>query len=654
MAVGRPADCGSHCPRLSAPGSALARRWRRHRNSGRAGAERNASDARPANRLASCGSLAGASAASHVPLRTARPCCTLRADMDRAVSLYTFQPPPEDECGTEMTDMRSDSAAERLQKLSGPEPEEDAPAAPLVCSSLPTLVLEKGQQRPKDLEAHEESLLSNNHAQDQGSKKPSLTGDCGGKPGPLSAADRRRVLRNLVALSAAYMMHFTAFVGATNLQSSINKADGLGTVSLAAVYAALVFSTVFLSVTAIQWLGCKSAMLASFVLYVPYMCAQFSASFATVLPGALLVGVGGGPFWCTQCAYTCALADVYASATRLKPQVVVVRFFGIFYTVYEYGQIFGNLVSSVVLSGRRGDNDTRLAAAASNWSVPEELLLETCGPRYHPADTVANPNLERPPDHQIYLISGIYLAIMLGSCLIVAFGLDPLSRYSGMTTHSEPSLSGVQLLRAAGRLLRHRDQLLLLPLTVWLGLEKAVIAADYTASYVTCAWGVQNIGYVMMCYGACNSLSALTTGWLVKVTGRPPVVLGAAAVHVALLAGLLLWQPLPHHLPLFFAMAGLWGACDGVWNVQVNALCGILFPGQEKVAFSSFRLWESLGYILAYGYSAYLRTDVKLFVVLGLLLWGMAGYVAIEVGRHRRKVRARRRASPGALTRTKL
>lgn len=88
-------------------------------------------------------------------------------------------------------------------------------------------------------------------------------------------------------------------------------------------------------------------MLTSFLMYVPYMCAQFAATYATVMPGALLVGAGGGPFWCTQCIYVCVLADVYARATGQSTEVIVVRFFGIFYTVYEFGQIFGNLVSSL-------------------------------------------------------------------------------------------------------------------------------------------------------------------------------------------------------------------------------------------------------------------------------------------------------------------
>lgn len=54
-------------------------------------------------------------------------------------------------------------------------------------------------------------------------------------------------------------------------------------------------------------------------------------------------------------------------------------------------------------------------------------------------------------------------------------------RFSRLSSQTEPQLSGVKLLKKAWKLLKNRYQLLLLPLTVWLGLEKAVIAADYTS-----------------------------------------------------------------------------------------------------------------------------------------------------------------------------
>lgn len=447
--------------------------------------------------------------------------------------------------------------------------------------------------------------------------------------------ESRRILRNLLVISTAFMVHFTAFVGATNLQSSVNAKKGLGTVSLALSYGALILSTIFLPAAMIRWLGCKGALIASFIAYMPYMAAQFAASFVTVAPGAVLLGLGGGPFWCAQCLYVCALAAEYARRKHLSREVVVVRFFGIFYTVYEFGQIFGNLVSSLVLSE---------SWAPVNSSADVRAL---CGPAFCPGHgALTNPNLERPPDVQIYIVAGTYLAFMALSVLVLVFGLDSLTRYGGDDGASSPPLSGMALLRSAGQLLKQRDQQLLLPLTIWLGLEKAAIAADYTNAYVSCAWGIRYIGYVMMCYGAANSAAALLGGWAVKVTGRVPVVALATVAHASLLVVLLYWHPHPDDAPMFFALAAVWGACDGVWNVQVNAMCGILSLGNEKAAFSLFRLWESAGYILAYGYSAYVCAAHKLMVVLGLLIVGAMGYAAIEIRLRRAALKASKNLPP--------
>ena len=37
------------------------------------------------------------------------------------------------------------------------------------------------------------------------------------------------------------------------------------------------------------------------------------------------------------------------------------------------------------------------------------------------------------------------------------------------------------------------------------------------------------------------------------------------------------------------------------------AFYGVIFPAQEEAAFSNYRLWESLGYAIAFAYSGYLN-----------------------------------------------
>nr|CAD7449221.1 unnamed protein product [Timema bartmani] len=67
--------------------------------------------------------------------------------------------------------------------------------------------------------------------------------------------EKWRILRNVLILSLAFMVHFTAFQGAANLQSSINSSEGLGTASLATIYGALILSNMFLPVVMIRYMS---------------------------------------------------------------------------------------------------------------------------------------------------------------------------------------------------------------------------------------------------------------------------------------------------------------------------------------------------------------------------------------------------------------
>lgn len=70
-------------------------------------------------------------------------------------------------------------------------------------------------------------------------------------------------------------------------------------------------------------------------------------------------------------------------------------------------------------------------------------------------------------------------------------------------------------------------------------------------------------------------------------------------------------------------------------NFIHTALSGILFPGEEEAAYSNFRLWESTGSAITYAYNPYLCTNIKLYLLLGLLLIGVTGYTIVEVTENR-------------------
>lgn len=69
------------------------------------------------------------------------------------------------------------------------------------------------------------------------------------------SSERWRILKNILIICIAFMIHFTAFMGASNLQSSINADDSLGTSTLASIYGSLIFSNIFLPVLIIRYIN---------------------------------------------------------------------------------------------------------------------------------------------------------------------------------------------------------------------------------------------------------------------------------------------------------------------------------------------------------------------------------------------------------------
>lgn len=74
-----------------------------------------------------------------------------------------------------------------------------------------------------------------------------------------------------------------------------------------------------------------------------------------------------------------------------------------------------------------------------------------------------------------------------------------------------------------------------------------------------------------------------------------------------------------------------------MWQTQINGLYGTLFRRNKEAAFSNYRLWESLGFVIAYAYSTALCARMKLYAVMSVLGFGAFCYIIVEI-RQIRKV----------------
>ena len=87
---------------------------------------------------------------------------------------------------------------------------------------------------------------------------------------------------------------------------------------------------------------------------------------------------------------------------------------------------------------------------------------------------------------------------------------------------------------------------------------------------MTCALGIEKVGFVMICFGVVDAFFSLFLGKIVNWTGRPIMMLTGAAINLGLLILFYVWEPDPDSVYVFYIGAALWGFSDAVWQTQIN------------------------------------------------------------------------------------
>ncbi|XP_044146804.1 protein unc-93 homolog A-like [Bufo gargarizans] len=435
-------------------------------------------------------------------------------------------------------------------------------------------------------------------------------------------------LKNIIIISFGFLLLFTAYGGLQALQSSLNPEKGLGVASLSVVYGCLILSSIFLPPIMIKKIGCKWTMVISMCCYITYSIGNFKPNWYSLLITSAILGIGGGPLWASKCTYLTISGITYAKQTGKERMDIVNQYFGLFFLIYQSSGIWGNLISSLVLNQNPNkvvtNNTNYTYCGANNCPTSTEELSNTTTPASGVSETVR------------YTLMGIYTASGVIAVLLIVIFLDhiDLSEETKEQT-DEPTIWNSLL----GTLQQLKDirQCLLIPLTMFSGFQQGFLSSDYTKAYVTCTLGIHFVGYVMICFGATNSISSMVFGKLSQYTGRIALFMLAAAISVSCIIGLRLWSPNPNQLAVFFIFPALWSISDAICQTLLNAFYGVLFDDHKEAAFANYRLWESVGFVIAFAYSNFLCISVKLYVVLSILLIGMILYLVLEYLEYRKQ-----------------
>jgi len=227
---------------------------------------------------------------------------------------------------------------------------------------------------------------------------------------------------------------------------------------------------------------------------------------------------------------------------------------------------------------------------------------------------------------------GIYTGVSAVSFLLAATVLDNLPVHDQKKSALKLATSAFQHLISDAR------QTCLSIITLYSGMEQAFFIDSFTSSFINCGFGPEWIGYIMIFYGVGNSLFSFIWGYLDGKLGRVFVFISGFILNLVLILSVIFeWvYPNPNHIEWLFIYGVGWGACDAVWQSNIHSLHGSVFVKNQEAAFSNYRLFKSIGSLIAFGYANTISTAEKLYICLGTLIVGIIGYILCEIIHARR------------------
>ncbi|KAH3885245.1 UNC93-like protein [Dreissena polymorpha] len=431
-----------------------------------------------------------------------------------------------------------------------------------------------------------------------------------------TALSRKFQLRlNLAWLCLIWVFTFTAYSGLQNLEASL--VPGFGVYSLAAITGGGLVSCI-LAPAIIAKINAKGALIFSWICLSIFVACNYYPLEYVLLPGAAIEGLSTGLMWTAQGAFLTTIAVEYSDIIKEPLEAVLSRFFGIFCMAFQSTQIWGNVISSAVL------HEAPLPDAGNASSIPSFCGADDC-----PWDKLfggsGNSTMPLPAQWRIYTLISIYLGFTIIGLIITVFLLKPIK-----SEGAEVSVR-VQLQATLRLLFTDRKMALLVPMSIWTGMEQSILFVEFTRSYVACVKGLGYVGLTMICFGVVNTIGSPLSGLLGKYMGRIPLCWLATLLNLAVLALMRFWTPTPSETYVFFLIPGVWGLADAIWQTQSGAMIGAIFSTNQEPAYANLRLFQAAGFTMAYLYSNSLCEYIKLYIAAAVVVVGIILQTVVEI-----------------------
>ncbi|KAJ8315310.1 hypothetical protein KUTeg_007460 [Tegillarca granosa] len=417
-----------------------------------------------------------------------------------------------------------------------------------------------------------------------------------------------REVWNTVTLSLSFALAFTSYTSLQVLQSSLNQRAGLGVTSLACLYAFVIISCIC-APTVIKIIGGKLSLVTGWIVHIVYIASNFYPTFVTLIPSSILLGLISGCLWTSQGLFLAVNGASLAKRKNQDSHAVFSKLNGLFFTIHGSSHVTGNIISSLIL--KRGSYDGF------------KNTTKSCGSLDCPLSVNAT-EITEPESQVVYTLLGIYLVFDIVALLVTVIFISPLP----MSKWSKDSSLKSSISSCFTALGDYRV-LLLLPIFGFMTIEQGILWADFTKSFISCRFGIQNVGYIMATYGASNVISNIVLSRIASLISRQFLFALGFTINMSILLMLYFWTPDREFY--LFIIALMWGIPEGVWRPQANALISLLFPDKKEPMFANMHCWIAITTTASFITSNYLCSSTKLSIAMVLCSVAVASYTILEI-----------------------
>ena len=157
--------------------------------------------------------------------------------------------------------------------------------------------------------------------------------------------------KNLIILCVSFILVFSSYQAIQNVQSSINQEGYLGILTMTIAHISMIFSCLIAPII-INICTAKWGLCIGINCFIIWFGANFRPTYLTLVPTSLFVGLGKAILWSAENSYLYKLAYESSRVKGTSIEEQMSRFHGIFIAFFQTTHIWGNLISSILLSRR--------------------------------------------------------------------------------------------------------------------------------------------------------------------------------------------------------------------------------------------------------------------------------------------------------------